>query len=104
MVSPVARSTTTRSTSAPARAAAAQAEARAMTAMSAFFTFLSFVNGTTPGKRRRRGNGVRSLAGLDDLVEHLALDVGVDLHPQRQVVGQLEGERVLAQAREQVGG
>src|SRR5215831_7030756 len=108
MRSPVARFTIARSTSAPARAAPAQADAEAMTAMmaamNAFFTFLPFEMGPRRGKRRRRGNGVSSLARLDDLVELLALDVGVDLHPQRQVVGQLEGERVLSHAREQVRG
>src|SRR5215831_6943306 len=108
MRSPVARFTIARSTSAPARAAPAQADAEAMTAMmaamNAFFTFLSFEMGPRRGKRRRRGHGVSSLGRLDDLVELFALDVGVDLHPQRQVVGQLEGERVLAQVREQVSG
>src|SRR5215467_5140416 len=43
-----------------------------------------------------------SLSGLDDFVELLALDVGVDLHPQRQVVRQLMRERVLSQTGKQV--
>src|SRR5882672_210543 len=104
MRSPVERLTTETSTSAPARAAPAQADASAMTAMSDFFTFLSFRVGPCRGKRRRRGNGVSSLPGLDDLVELLALDVGVDLHPQGVVVGHLESERGLLQAREEVRG
>src|SRR5882672_73452 len=103
--SPVARLTTVTSTRAAAPAAPAQADARiAIAAMSAFFTFLSYEMGPPRGKRRRRGNGVKSLSRLDDLVELLALDVRVDLHPQGKVVGHLEGERRLLQAREQIGG
>src|SRR6267378_4819720 len=38
----------------------------------------------------------------DDLVELLTLYVGVDLHPQRKVIGHLKGERRLLQVREQL--
>src|SRR5882672_1997305 len=40
----------------------------------------------------------------DDLVELLALDLGIDLHPQREVVRQLERKRRLFQVGKQVLG
>src|SRR5258706_12031344 len=43
-----------------------------------------------------------SLARPDDLVQLHSLDVGVDLHPQRKVIGHLESKRGLFHAREQV--
>src|SRR5437879_512288 len=43
-----------------------------------------------------------SLPRPDDLVELLTLYVGVDLHPQRKVIGHLEGERRLLHVREQL--
>src|SRR6267378_7660045 len=60
----------------------------------------------TPGKFLRfpfmRADAAESLSRPDDLVQLHALDVGVDLHPQRKVIGHLEGKRGLFQAREQV--
>src|SRR3979409_688936 len=50
-----------------------------------------------PGKFLRfpfmRADAAGSLSRLDDLVQLHALDVGVDLHPQRKVIGHLEGHR-----------
>src|SRR2546427_3320847 len=52
---------------------------------------------------QERGYGQpRSLSRTDDLVELLTLYVGVDLHPQRKVIGHLKGERRLLQVREQL--
>jgi hypothetical protein len=39
-----------------------------------------------------------SLSRPDDLVQLHALDVGVDLHPQRKVIGHLEGKRGLPES------
>src|SRR2546425_5456858 len=52
---------------------------------------------------QERGYGQpRSLSRTDDLVELLTLYVGVDLHPQRKVIGHLKGERGLVHSREQL--
>src|SRR6266850_8377412 len=54
---------------------------------------------TAAGKLLRfpfmRADAAGSLSRPDDLVELLTLYVGVDLHPQRKVIGHLKGERDL---------
>src|SRR5258706_1325086 len=49
-----------------------------------------------------RADGAGVFSRPDDLVQLHALDVGVDLHPQRKVIGHLEGKGGLFHAREQV--
>src|SRR5258707_14819714 len=50
-----------------------------------------------------RAEAAGSLSRPDDLVQLDALDVGVDLHPQRKMIGHREGKRACFHAREYAG-